>query len=315
MSNRREFLRNASIFTVGGLLTGRIGHAATKQPIVAESQAKKKIGLQIYSLFRELDADIPGGLKKLAQYGYSTIELAGYAPDGKLHGVTLPEFKKMSDDAGLKIVSSHLNPPVREYTKDNLQQIKDFWKTATDHHAAIGVPYLVQPSQPPTRSIEEAQFIGEVFTEAGKITKAGGLSFGYHNHDGEFARVIAGGEGPLVGRRGAPNSQIIWDIYEKSTDPAYVLFELDVYWIIMGGQDPVDYLKRYPQRIKLLHIKDKEVLGESGILNFENIFKQAYKNGVIQDWFVELEGQKSRPTQFEGVKACADYLLKASFVK
>jgi len=72
-------------------------------------------------------------------------------------------------------------------------------------------------------------------------------------------------------------------------------------------------MQKYPNRIKLLHIKDKEVLGESGMMNFEKIFEQTYKNG-IEDYFVELEGI-SKGTQFEGVKGCADYLIKVPFVK
>jgi len=72
-------------------------------------------------------------------------------------------------------------------------------------------------------------------------------------------------------------------------------------------------LKNNPTRIKLLHIKDRAVLGQSGMMNFEAIFKQFYANGY-KDYFVELEGIKSG-TQFEGVKGCCEYLLKAPFVK
>jgi sugar phosphate isomerase/epimerase len=316
MTNRRNFLRNASLLTVGGLLAGKAGQAAAVGSASPQPHAAKKLGLQIYSLGRELATDVPGGLKKVAQYGYTTIELAGYN-DGKIGAVGMPEFKKMADDAGLKIVSSHLNPPVREYTKDNLQQIKDFWKKASDEHAQISCPYLVQPGLPSTRSVEETSYVAEVFTEAGKIAKAAGLIFGYHNHNQEFATVTPGGtEAVLGGRRGRPveGQKIIYDLFVEKSDPAYVIFQLDVYWTVMGQQDPVEYMKKYSDRIKLLHIKDKEVLGESGMMNFEMIFKQAYING-IQDWFVELEGLRSRPTQFEGVQACAEYLLKASFVK
>lgn len=81
----------------------------------------------------------------------------------------------------------------------------------------------------------------------------------------------------------------------------------------MGQNDPVEYMQKYPDRIRLLHIKDRAVLGQSGMMNFENIFDQAYKNN-IQDYFVELE-RVPEGTQFDGVKKCADYLLKAPFVK
>jgi sugar phosphate isomerase/epimerase len=318
MTNRRNFLRNASLLALSGALAGKAGRAAAIAPAVARTNAKE-LGLQIYSLGRELGADVPGGLKKVAQMGYTVLELAGYTAEGKIGNVTMAEFKKYADDAGLKISSSHLNPPVREYTKDSLQQIKDFWKKATDHHAAIGVKYLIQPGQPSMRSVEEVAYVGEVFNEAGKIVKAGGLVFGYHNHNGEFARVVPGGTEPITGSRmgmgrNAPAGiEIIYDGMLKNTDPSLVIFELDVYWIIMGQQDPVAYMKKYPERIRALHIKDVAVLGESGMMNFPKIYEVAYANG-IQDFFVELESYAGG-TQFEGVKGCADYLLKASFVK
>jgi sugar phosphate isomerase/epimerase len=316
MINRRNFLRNASLLTLGGVLAGKADRAGAMAPAVTKTNAKQ-LGLQIYSLGRELNADVPGGLKKVAQMGYTVIELAGYSADGKIGGTPMADFKKYADDAGLKISSSHLNPSAREYTKDNLQQIKDFWKKATDDHAAIGVKYVIQPGQPATRSVEEVAYVGEVFNEAGKIAKAGGLVWGYHNHSGEFARVVPGGMEPISGRSGfgrpAAGSEIIYDAMLKNTDPSLVIFELDVYWAVMGQQDPVAYMKKYADRIRALHIKDVAVLGESGMMNFRKIYEVAYANG-IQDFFVELEGYRGG-TQFEGVKGCADYLLKADFVK
>jgi sugar phosphate isomerase/epimerase len=81
----------------------------------------------------------------------------------------------------------------------------------------------------------------------------------------------------------------------------------------MGQNDPVELLKKYADRIKVLHVKDRAVLGQSGMMNFEQIFKQFYANG-FNDYFVELEGIKEG-TQFDGVKNCAEYLRKVSFVK
>jgi len=319
MTNRRNFLKSASLLTMGGLLAGKASHLGASNsiaPVIASTNASKVIGLQIYSLGKELAEDVPGGLKKVQSYGYSTIELAGYR-EGKIGKIEMTEFKKMADDAGLKITSTHVNPPAREYNADNRQKIMDFWKQAADDHAKIGVTYLIQPGQPATRSVEEVKYVGEIFTEAGKIAKAAGLSFGYHNHDGEFARVVPGGTEAARGRRHfgkAPEGEeVIYDGMIKYTDPSLVFFEMDVYWAVMGQADPVEYLQKYADRIRVLHIKDRAVLGQSGMMNFEMIFKQAYANG-ISDYFVELENY-SGGTQFEGVKGCADYLLNAPFVK
>ena len=314
MINRRNFLRNASLFTLGGLMAGKVGNAVAAQPAtsaVFEATAAKNIGLQIYSLGDELYKDVPGGMKKLKKMGYQTIELAGYGK-GKIRDIELMDFKKMADDAGITILSSHVNPPVREYTKENLNTIKEFWKKTADDHAKLGVKYLIQPGQPSTRSTEETAFVCEIFNEAGKIVKAAGIPFGYHNHEMEFAKVNPGSTEAKLGRR--VKGDCIYELFLKNTDPSLVFFEMDVYWAVMGQQDPIEWLKKYPNRIKVLHIKDRAILGESGMMNFENIFRQAYANG-IKDYFVELEGMPDGRSQFEGVKGCVDYLLKAPFVK
>ena len=310
MSNRRDFIKNVSILGAAGLLAGNTDtlHAATTGTTATD--AKKIIGLQTYSLGKELFKDVPGGLKNQKKYGYTTLELAGYN-NGKINGVDMVEFNKMANDAGLTIISSHVNPPVWEYKKDNQDKISEFWKKTADDHAKIGCKYLIQPGQPATRSTEEVAYVGEVFNEAGRIAKAAGLLFGYHNHDMEFAHVKPGGTASVFGRHFP--GDIIYDLMLKNTDPSLVLFEMDVYWAVMGQQDPVEYMKKYPDRIRVLHIKDRAVLGQSGLMNFEQIFKQAYANG-IKDYFVELEGMRGG-TQFEGVRDCCAYLKKASFVK
>ena len=317
MQNRRNFIKNVSAFSLGGILAGKSVFANTTTSSVISINAPKKIGLQIYSLGKELYKDLPGGLKQLSQMGYSTLELAGYK-DGKISDVEMSEFHKMAEDAGLKITSSHVNPPVREYTASNKEMIADFWKRVADEHANIGVKYIIQPGQPQTRSIEEVSTVCEVFNEAGEIAKSKGLVFGYHNHEMEFSRVIPGGKQMYFGRQALGNNppegtEVIYDRMLKLTDPELVIFELDVYWAVMGQVDPVEYMKKYPSRIRLLHIKDKAVLGESGMMNFEKIFELYYRNN-IQGYFVELEGVSSG-MQFEGVKGCIDYLLRSPFVK
>ena len=311
MVNRRNFLKSASFLTLGGLVAGKAEALQAATPVRTETTAKKSIGLQIYSLGGELTKDVPAGMKQLKQMGYSTLELAGYN-NGKINGVDMMEFKKMAEDAGLKITSSHVNPPTGEYTPDTRNTIMEYWKKTADDHAKLGVKYLVQPGQPRTRSVEEVAYVCDVFNEAGKIVKAAGIPFGYHNHDFEFAKVVPGGTGAVFGRHN--KGEKIYDLFLKDTDPDLVFVEMDVYWTVIGQNDPVEYMKKYPDRIKLLHIKDRAILGQSGFMNFEMIFKQAYQIGV-KEYYVELEGMPDGRTQFAGVKGCADYLLKAKFVK
>ena len=312
MTNRRNFLKQASLFTLGGLFAGKAGNALAAEPAVAESMAaKKRIGLQIYSLGGELyEGNVAANLKKLGKMGYTHLELAGFN-EGKIGSVPMMDFKKMTEDAGMKITSTHQNPPVREYTSANKQQIADFWKKTADYHAKLEVDYVVQPGLPSTRNVEEVKRVCEVFNEAGQICKERGMRFGYHNHEMEFAKVVPGGADRKFGRH--EKGEMIEELFIKNTDPSLVMFELDVYWAVMGQQDPVEWLKKYSDRIRLLHIKDSQVLGQSGMMNFERIFQQAYSIG-IKDFYVELEHYRGG-SQYEGVKGCVDYLLKSSFVK
>ena len=96
------------------------------------------------------------------------------------------------------------------------------------------------------------------------------------------------------------------------TSPRHVFFQNDVYWTQVGGYNPVDYLKKYSERIKTLHIKDVKAIGVSGKMNFKAIFDQAYASGV-KDWYVEVEEYNGTPQ--EDVKKSYDFLAAADFMK
>jgi sugar phosphate isomerase/epimerase len=312
METKREFLKKIGLITAGGIMGG------TMSPVLASSNfshpmaPRKNIGLQIYSLGSELTRDVPNGLKKIAEIGYNTIELAGYG-NRKMGNIEVADYRKMADDAGLKITGSHVSPSVRKYSPDNVSQITDFWKIAMEDHVKFGVKSIVQPSMPTIDTTDDAKYAAEVFNKAGEIAKAAGIKWGYHNHNMEFKRV-SGETTPQPANQWQQRGEIVYDILLNNTDPKLVFFEMDVYWTVMGQADPLEYFAKYAGRFPILHIKDREVLGKSGMMNFENIFTKAYQNG-LDEFYVEIEGIKSGITQFEGVKQCFDYLNNAPFVK
>ncbi|MDD2306880.1 MAG: sugar phosphate isomerase/epimerase [Prolixibacteraceae bacterium] len=315
MESKRDFLKKISLLTAGGLMAGNFAPVIASAKTAPTIAGKKVIGLQIYSLMKELTENVPEGMKKIKEIGYSTIELAGYG-NRKMGQYEVSEYRKIAEDAGLKITSAHVNPPERTYTKDNVAKISDWWKLAVEDHVKLGVGRLIQPGMPTIETHDDAKLVGEVFNNAGEIAKAAGIKWGYHNHNMEFKRIAKPGEtlptGPGAVLR--PVGDIVYDLMMEATDPALVFFEMDVYWTVMGQMDPLDYFEKYPTRIQVLHIKDRSVLGQSGMMNFENIFKKAYSIG-INEFYVEIEKIKSNMTQFEGVKGCFDYLNNASFVK
>ena len=124
------------------------------------------------------------------------------------------------------------------------------------------------------------------------------MLYGYHNHAHEFEKV----EG----------KEVMYNYMLENTNPDYVFFQMDVYWVVRGQNSPVDYFKKYPGRFKILHIKDDRELGQSGMVGFDAIFKDAATAGV-QNIVAEIE-RYSCPVE-ESVKESIDYLLDAPFVK
>lgn len=322
MMNRRDFLRCGSLMAVGGLLACNGAKVTSGSP----KGKLKSLGLQIYSLQQELYDDLPARLAQLKAMGYDRLELAGYANGGKLGTMSLKEFKQMVEDAGMHILSSHVSPNWEgvpyclDYSDKNLNKIYEYWKATAADHAAIGCKYLVLPVMPTMKTHDQAKYVCDVLNKAADIIRSEGIEtgLGFHNHNMEFERIQTPEQKKqLENDPFAPMMKVgdlKYDVMLQLTDPSKVYFEMDVYWTVMGKSDPVAYLKQYPDRFKVMHIKDVAVLGESGMMNFENIFKQMYANG-IEDYFVELEGLTDGRTQFEGVEACADYLQKAPFVK
>lgn len=314
METKREFLKKLGLLTIGGMAAGSMSPALASESKSNLPASKKSIGLQLYSLGKELTDDVPNGLKKVAKIGYSTVEPAGYR-DGKMYNYEMTEFRKMADGAGLKITSTHVNPPIRKYTKENMGEIADFWKKTVEDHVKCGVKTIVQPGMPSMENYDEAAIVCDVFNKAGEIAKAANIRWGYHNHNAEFQeRVVKEEDKDKPRNRWAPVGESVYDVMLNGTDPKLVFFEMDVYWTVMGQNDPLDYFEKYAGRFPVLHIKDRSVLGKSGMMNFENIFNAAYKNG-LDEYYVEIEGIRSGMTQFEGVKGCFDYLNNAKFVK
>jgi sugar phosphate isomerase/epimerase len=310
---KREFLKKLGLLTAGGAIAGSFRPAAATV-LSHSARAKKEIGLQIYSLGRELTEDVPNGLKRIADIGYSTIELAGYR-NRKMGDYSPEEYRKLAEDAGLKITGSHVNPPVRKITKANLGEVTDFWKVAVEDHVKFGVKTLVQPMMPAIENHDDVAVVCESFNKAGEIAKNAGIKWGYHNHHMEFERIATEEQKASQSNPWMPVGDVIYDLFLNGTDPSKVFFEMDVYWTVMGSNDPLEYFEKYPDRFPVLHIKDRSILGQSGMMNFPNIFKKAYENG-LDEFYVELEGIRDpNMTQFEGVKACFEYLNNAPFVK
>lgn len=334
MINRRDFLKSASLLSLGALAACNSKEATPAAPV---ENKNKGLGLQIYTLGPELtQGDLGANLKRIHEMGIKNLELAGYSADQhNISGVSLEDFKKACEDNDLKIVSSHVTPgilmggmfqrpgapaPKPKTLKEMVNDVKEFWKPVVEDHAKLGVEYLVQPMMPPrtVNCVEDAKDFANLLNVSGEVVKAGGIQFGYHNHNMEMAKVTEDSKAAVLGDLFSgmgmgQGAQIIEDLYMDNTDPANVIFELDVYWTVMGQQDPVAWLTKRADRIKMLHIKDFMVLGASGAMNFKNIFDKFYANGN-KYFFIEIEDTNSGK-QFDRLAESAKFLNMSDFVK
>ena len=139
MENKRDFLKKLSLLTLCGVVANSMTPSLAMGKSTSSLFAPKKImWLQIYSLGKELTDNVPEGMKKIAEMGFTNIELAGYG-NRKMGTYEVTDYRKIVDDAGLKITSSHVNPPLRKYTSDKATEIADFWKKVVEDHVKLGV--------------------------------------------------------------------------------------------------------------------------------------------------------------------------------
>ena len=238
---------------------------------------KKHMGIQVYSV-KGFESDIPGSLKALADDGYVVMEIANYdANTGLVGGYKPAEFAALVKKYGMEVISSHAR--AKFDIKDEAGTLAA-WGKIFDDHKLMGCKYVVLPMNIWAGTVEGLKAECDLMNKIGDEANKRGIKFGYHNHNIEFATI-------------ANTGQLYEDFLIANTNPDKVFFEMDVYWITVGGQDPVAYLKKYPTRFKALHIKDEYVVGATGKINYQAIFNQFYKNGY-QDWFVELEAKMNK---------------------
>lgn len=260
--------------------------------------------MQLYSVRHLLEpgqkyeGNVGGLMKTLGQMGYTQFEAANYG-DGKFYGLTPADLKKAAKNAGVRITSSHTGRPLNddELRSGDTSAFLAYWDQVIADHKAAGISYVVLPWMNVPKTIADLQKQCDALNEVGRRAAAQGIKFGYHNHSHEFQKV---------------EDKVMLDYMIENTDPSNVLFELDVYWAMMGQASPVDYFNKYPGRFKLLHIKDRREIGQSGMVGFDAIFNNASTAG-LEKYYVEIEEYTDGIEK--GAKESVDYLLKAPFVK
>lgn len=206
--------------------------------MVHHVSVSQEVGLQLYSLRHQMKEDVPGTLQKIQSWGISNLEEG----NGGTHGYSLHDYKAVLQKYQLKIVSvsgsyeEFLDTPEKIITK------------AREYGAKYAVCFWI-PHKDTIFTIAETQAAIDVFNTAGKKLKDEGITLAYHPHGYEF--------------RPYKDGLLMNHMIESAQ---HFVFEMDVYWFAHPGEDPLEWLRKYPNKFKLMHLKDCQK-GVRGNLN------------------------------------------------
>jgi sugar phosphate isomerase/epimerase len=285
-------------FSRRNLLASSISMAAA--PLFAAARPRT-IGVQLYTVRGTLMKDSEHVIRTIAEMGYKEIEGAGRAD--------LKTLLPLINQNGMKAVSCHVETPLITDDWEKYPEMKKIpVEESIDSVKSMGVQYYTMPYiRPAARGdLDFFRKTADQMNHVGALCKKAGLQFAYHNHAFEFA--------------GKPGERPI-DIFKTRLDKKLVTLELDLFWVSVAGQDPLEMLNEWKGRVALVHLKDKEKgtpvqFSESvpktafkevgsGILDFPAILKAAPGLGV-KHYFVEQDQTPGDP--LDSLKKSIDYL-------
>jgi sugar phosphate isomerase/epimerase len=262
----------------------------------SKPSVEKNIGLQLYSVRDDMKSDAEKTVMAVGQMGYKFVEAAGYS-NGMFYGMSPADFKALVEKSGMQFLGSHTGQALPDSAHWDSTMI--WWDQAIAAHKEAGVKWIVQPwmGGDAFSSLSVLKKYCDYFNVVGEKCNAAGIRFGYHNHDKEFSQV---------------DSVTLYDFMLQNTDPAKVMFQLDLYWIKIGGGDALAYFDKYPGRFELYHVKDeKEIGGAESMMNFEPYFAAADKAGM-KNYIVEVERYTFEP--LVSVQKSIDFLRNAAYI-
>jgi sugar phosphate isomerase/epimerase len=282
MTTRREFLRLSAMAAAAGC-TLRASNA------FAGNHDGMAYGVQLYMVRKEAPADLAGVLKKIRATGFTQVELY---PIAYTHHAS--ELKKMVEDAGLGHDSGHFD---YDSIPDRIGYAKE-----------LGLKYMVCSILPENHWGTPGGFKSAAYNlnQWGRLVRNADMQLVFHNHNYEFKQVSDGETG--------------FDVLMKNTDSDLVKLELDLYWLVQGGQDPAAMMKKYKNRLVMIHLKDRVAnspvnysphdeqhiveLGK-GSIDWKPLISQARAQGVK---LALLDQDETTLPVFESMKMNFDYL-------
>ena len=275
------------------LMNASIGQAA---PAGIGPSFKGPLGLQLYSLREQFAKDMPGTLDEVKKFGFKYAEVAG------TYGLAPEKFRQELTSRGIQPIGAHFD----------FNRYRDDPESIAREAKALGLKYAGCAWIPHTGDFDEktCREAIAVFNKAGDVMAKNGLKFFYHVHGFEFQ---PNGQGTLL------------DLLFQDTNPQTVSYDMDIFWIIFPGQDPVKLLEKYPGRWQLAHLKDmrkgtktgaltggtdvtNDVALGTGLIDMPAVLRAAKKAG-IKWYFIEDES----PSSEQQIPQSLNYLQQVRF--
>jgi sugar phosphate isomerase/epimerase len=265
----------------------------------AQHTFSRPLGLQLYSLRRQAAKDLPQTLAQVRELGFVELEVGGS------YGRTMDEFRRMLSDHGLKATSMGAG----------WNQLAKSTNQAADDARTLGVGYVTCSQIPRKKqlTLDDTLRAAENLNRWGESLARSGLRLCYHIHGYEF---VPGPDGP---------DRTLFDTLAGRMDPKLANFEMDVFWVVFGNEDPVKLLGRYSGRFPLMHVKDirkgeartfnpgtvteeASVPLGTGEVNWPPVLEAARKHGV-RHYYLEEE----HPNAVAQIRQSLRYLERIRF--
>jgi sugar phosphate isomerase/epimerase len=293
MLSRRDFLHQAGVLASASAIT-----AASARPAMAASPFK--MGLQLYTLRRELARDVEGTLQKAAAMGYQEVETYGFDPAGlRYYGLDAKAFAALLRAHGFTAPSGHYD--LNKFVSAPVAELTAYVDRCIEGARIIGSRYITWPYlDEGDRTIEKFKVVADRLNVCGERVEKAGLGFAYHNHDFEFVEQ---------------NGQIGYDIILQRTDPALVKLQMDLYWIAHGSKlTPHQWFQKQPGRFVMWHVKDMHKVSRdytelgNGTIDFTKIWPDTKLAGM-EHFFVE-QGSNFTHDAMRSVADSAEYVKR-----
>jgi sugar phosphate isomerase/epimerase len=279
--SRRQFFGTTALGIGSALIAGKLQGITPDEP--KAKMVKMPLGFQIWTVREMLLQDFPGTLKKMSGLGYKAVEMC--SPPGygfkQLIGMSGKEMKKIVNDSGLQLLSTHYG--FGEF-RNNLDERIKFANESGQKQMILSSFGL-----PATATLDDWKKAADELNKYGAKTKAAGIQMGYHNHHGEFAKI---------------GDKLIYDVLMETFDPELVKMQFQVA-VISIGYKAADYFKKYPGRFISAHLADysktddKQVPVGKGVVDWKEFFA-SLKTGGVKNIFVEMD--------FDTFKDSAEYI-------